>query len=257
VRNSATLFAAALVWPIIGCGEAVLDAVGLPSRVLADGLAAHWTLDETDGTIASDASGNGHDGQLAGGTWISDARFGGGLRLTAGEAVAVPGFPAPAPNWTVSLWIRMSDEQRASNNDDVFTSILSTEIFRSGGWQINIDKRLAEPRFILSYWSPPLMAYVEVECSCGDTGAWVHLAITVDVNTDRVTLYRNGTVADQENRPSDIVPGDTTLYFGRWNMDGRFLHGDLDDVAIWQRALTPEEVIVLTTHPPPRAAATL
>ena len=87
-------FAAALVWPVIGCGEARLDAVGLPPRVLADGLVAHWTLDEGGGTIVSDTSGNGHDGQLTGGAWLATAQFGGGLRLAAGDTVAIPGFPA-------------------------------------------------------------------------------------------------------------------------------------------------------------------
>ena len=38
-------------------------------------------------------------------------------------------------------------------------------------------------------------------------------------------------------------------------MEGRLLNGDLDDIAIWQRALTPEEVSVLTTQPPSRDAA--
>jgi hypothetical protein len=250
VRRRAALLAAALLWPATGCGEAVLDAVGLPPRVLADGLVAHWALDEGGGTIAGDASGNGHDGQLTGGAWFADGQFGGGLRLTAGDTVAVPGFPAATPSWSVSLWIRMSNEQMAFNNNDIFTSILSTENSRSAGWQINIDKRLAQPRFVFSYWSPPLMEYIGVECSCVDSGGWVHLAATVDVSSDRITLYRNGTVADQETRPSDIVPGDATLYFGRWNLDGRFLHGDLDDIAIWQRALTPEEVTALTTQPP-------
>lgn len=255
MRRWPALLAAALLWPITGCDEAVLDAVGLPPGVLADGLVAHWALDEGGGTIADDSSGNGYNGQLTGGTWFADAKFGGGLRLVAGDAVAVPGFPAATPSWSVSLWTRMSDEQMAFNDNDTFTAILSTENIASAGWSVNIDKRLAERRFVFSYWSPPLTGYIGVECSCVDAGAWVHWAAVVDVNTDRITLYRNGTVADQETRPSDIVPGDSTLYFGRWNMDGRSLNGDLDDIAIWQRALTPEEITALTTQPPSRAAA--
>jgi hypothetical protein len=239
-----------LIWSATGCGEAVLDAVGLPPRVLADGLVAHWTLDEGTGADARDASGHGHDGQLQGGTWIADGRFGGGLRLMAGDAVAVPGFPAATPNWSVSVWIRMSNEQMAFNDNDTWTTILSTENGLSAGWEINIDKRLAEPRFVFSYWSPPLTNYIGTECSCVETGGWVHLAAVVDVVTERILLYRNGTLADQETRPSDIVPGDSTLYFGRWNMDGRLLNGDLDDIAIWSRALTPEEVAALSTQSP-------
>jgi hypothetical protein len=144
----------------------------------------------------------------------------------------------------------------ASNSSDTWTTILSTENSRSAGWEINIDKFLAQPRYTFSYWSPPLTDYTGTECSCVQTGGWVHLAATVDTNTDRVMLYRNGMFADQETRPSDIVPGDSTLHFGRWNMNGRTLNGDLDDIAIWSRALTPEEISVLTTQSPSRSAGT-
>jgi len=255
-RPHALAAAATLLGSLTGCGAAPLDAVGLPPRVLADGLVAHWTLDDGAGTTARDGSGNGHDGQLAGGTWIADGRFGGGLRLVAGDAVAVPGFPAATPNWSVSLWIRMSDEQMAFNSNDPFTEILSTENIGSAGWQINIDKRLAEPRFVFSYWAPPLMGYVGAECSCVDAAVWIHLAATVDVVANRITLYRDGKIADQVTRPSDIIAGDPTLHFGGWNMGDRLLSGDLDDIAVWQRALAPEEVTALTTQPPSPADQT-
>ena len=249
MKRRAMLFAAAL-WPVIGCSESALDAVGLPPHVLADGMVAHWPLDESSGSVAGDSSGSGHDGQLTGGTWIVDGRFAGALRLAAGDAVAVAGLPAATPNWTVSIWLRTSDQQLASRGSEVFTQVLSTETFRSGGWQINIDRRLAQPRYVFSYWSPPLTDYIGVECSCVVTGAWVHLAATVDTNTNRITLYQNGMFVDQQTRPSDIVPGDSTLYFGRWNMSGRLLDGDLDDVAIWARALSPAEISALAAQSP-------
>jgi hypothetical protein len=150
----------------------------------------------------------------------------------------------------------MSDEQMAFNNNDLFTEVLSTEKIGSAGWQINIDKRLAQPRFVFSYWAPPLMGYVGTECGCVEAGEWMHFAATVDVDTNRITLYRNGQVADGETRPSDIIPGDSTLHFGGWNMGDRLLSGDLDDIAVWQRALAPEEVTALTTQPPSPADQT-
>jgi hypothetical protein len=248
---SAAIRAAVLLWPIVGCSEAPLDAVGLPPQIVTDGLVAHWSFDEASGTVAEDGSGNSHDGQLSGGTWIEKGRFAGGLRLAAGDVLSVADFPAATPSWSVSLWIRLSTEQLAANSD-TFTEILSTENIGSAGWQINIDKRLAQPRFVFSYWAPPLMGYVGTECSCVETGAWIHLAAVVDVDANRLTLYVDGTVADQATRPSDILPGDSTLYFGRWNMGDRLLNGDLDDVAIWARALKPEEITALTRQSPVR-----
>lgn len=243
------MLAAALVWPAIACGEATMDAVELPPGSLADGLVAHWRLDEGGGTTVGDTSGNGHTGLLDGGTWIADARFGSGLRFAAGDTIAVPGFPAATPSWSVSLWTRLSDPQLAANSE-TWTTILSTENLRSGGWEVNLDRQLDQPRFVYSYWAPPLSDYVGTECSCVETGAWIHLAAVVDVSANLLTLYRNGAVVNQESRPSDILPGDSTLHFARWNMTGRLFNGDLDDVAIWQRALTAEEIVALTKRPP-------
>jgi hypothetical protein len=249
VRPGAVLLAATLSWQVIGCSQAPLVAVDLPPGAFDDALVAHWALDDGSGTVASDSSGNGYDGQLSGGTWIPDGRFGGGLRLAAGDTLTVSGFAAATPNWTVSVWIRLSDAQLAADSG-LFTEILSNEVMDSAGWQINIDKRLAEPRFVFSYWAPPLTDYVGTECSCVDTGAWTHLAAVVDVDANLLTLYRDGAVADQMTRPSDILPGDPTLYFGSWNMPGRLLNGDLDDIAIWSRALTAEDIAALFTHSP-------
>jgi len=250
MRHYGHPFAVAAVWSAMGCGAAPMDAIGLPADQLGSGLLAHWALDDGAGTVARDRSGNGHDGQVTGGTWITDARFAGGLRLAAGDAVAVPDFPTPTPNWTVSTWIRLSTGQLAMDRDS-WVSILSVENYFQGGWQLNIDNRLSQPRFDLAYWVPPLSAYLFVECECVDVGSWIHLAAVVDAEVNRVTLYVGGTIGDQQTRPSDIPPGDSTLYMGRWNANGRLLSGDLDDIAIWSRALTSDEIALLLSQSPP------
>lgn len=246
---------AALSVLLIGCGAAPLDAIELPPNQLANGLVAHWTLDEAAGSVARDQSGQGRDGTVAGGTWIQDGRFMGGLRLAAGDSISVPSFPTPTPDWSLSIWIRVSAEQMA-NNDETWVSIVSMENFFEGGWQLNIDNRLPRPRFDFAYWAPPLNAYVFTECECVEVGRWIHLVAVVDVTANRVTLYVDATVGDQETRPSDIPAGDSTLYIGRWNMEGRLFSGDVDDIAIWSRALTAAEVTSLFTRSPiARAAA--
>jgi len=236
-----------------GCGEGPLDAVVLPPRDLTDALIAHWRFDEGSGAIVADSSGNGHDGQITTATWISDGRFAQALRLGAGDAVAIPSFPAATPNWSVSAWIRLSPEQMAANTE-FWATILSTEILAAGGWEMNIDSHPPAPRFVFSYWSSPLMGYVVTGCECVETGRWIHLAAVVDAAANHVTLYRDGKVVAQRTRPSDFTPGDPTLYLGRWGAGGRILNGDLDDVAVWGRALAAIEVAALTAGPPGDAA---
>jgi hypothetical protein len=238
---------------LLSCRAAPLDAIDPPLRDLADSLVAHWTFDNGSGDVALDDSGNRHDGQLTGGTWIPDGRFGGGLRLAADDSVAVPNFPAATANWSISTWIRMSPDQLEANR--AIGTILTTENFRSNGWELNVDRMSSQPEFVFSYWSPPLDGYLHTECPCVATNAWQHLAAVADAATNHVTLYVNGEVRDQQDKISDIVPGDTTLYFGRWNAEARFLSGDLDDIAVWGRALAPTEIVALSNESPRRRSS--
>jgi hypothetical protein len=235
---------------LLSCRAAPLDAIDPPRRDLADALIAHWTLDNGTGDVALDDSGNRHDGQLTGGTWIPDGHFKGGLRLAADDSVAVPNFPAATSNWSVSAWIRMSPDQLEANR--AIGTILTTENFRSNGWELNVDRMSSQPLFVFSYWSPALGGYLHTECPCVATNAWVHLAAVVDGGTNHVTLYVDGSARDQQDKLSDIVPGDTTVFFGRWNDEGRFLSGDLDDIAIWGRALAASEIVALSNESPQR-----
>ncbi|MET0592792.1 MAG: LamG domain-containing protein [Polyangiaceae bacterium] len=215
-----------------------------PPRDLADSLVAHWNFDEASGDIALDDSGSRRDGQLAGPTRISDGRFGGGLRFASDDAVSVPNFPAATANWSLSAWIRISPEQLEDNR--VIGTILTTENFKSSGWELNVERESAQPMFVFSYWSPALGDYLHTECACVAMNAWLHLAAIVNSETNSVTLYVDGVERDQQPKVSDIVPGDPTLYFGRWNMDGRSLSADLDDIAIWGRALAASEIATLS-----------
>lgn len=52
---------------VVGFGAATLVAVLAAAPARAD-LIAHWNLDETSGTTASDSSGNTHNGTLVGET---------------------------------------------------------------------------------------------------------------------------------------------------------------------------------------------
>jgi hypothetical protein len=250
VSRSGLCVAAVAAWPALACTEASLDAVGLPANArtgnLASGLVAHWTLDEGSGAAARDDSGNEHHGQVAGGSWISDGRFSGGLRLTTGDSVLVPGFPQAAPSFTVAVWIRLSTEQLVMDNN-AWVAILSTENFQQGGWQLNIDNRSTRPLFDFAYWITPLRKYLFAECDCVEVDRWIHLAAVVDEEANQVTLYRDGAIGDQQTRPADITPGDSTLYFGRWNKDERLLSGDLDDIAVWNRPLSANEIATLTS----------
>lgn len=241
----------ALAVALAGCGAAPLEAVAVDPRGLAMGLVAHWTFDEGSGTVVGDSSGNGRDGQLTGGTWSGDGRFGGALTLASGDQVVVPNFPQATADWTVSVWTRASAAQLAADTADTGT-ILSTETVFAGGWQLHLDNRAGYQRFDAAYWAGSTVNdYVVDFCQCIVAGRWIHLTAVFDDDAGSFSLYQDGTVVDRMTMPIPILTGDSTLYMGTWTMSGRFLSADLDDFAIWSRALTSGEVAALSQQSPP------
>jgi len=240
--------AAAFLIVVAGCGPGPLEAVTVDPAGLAQGLVAHWTFDETSGFVVADRSGNRHDGQLTGGSWISSGQFGGALALAPGDHVTVPSFPQATVGWTVSVWIRTSAAQLMMGSTDDWKTIITTENANKGGWQLHLDSRPGFNRFDAAYWpaTMPTGAYVVVYCDCIAEDRWIHLTAVFDGFASELRFHGGAAVVDHQRMPIPILPGDPTLYMGIWNQTGRLLAADLDDVAIWSRALSAAEVEMLS-----------
>ena len=72
----------------------------------------HWTFDEGSGSIASDASGNGHDGNITGAEWTT-GKVGGALYFNAADQQDVVTVPYSAnfdfssvQDFTIEAWIK-------------------------------------------------------------------------------------------------------------------------------------------------------
>ena len=202
------------------------------------------------GVVVSDHSGNGHDGELTGGQWSTVGRFGGALTLATGDWVAVPSFPQASPSWTVSVWTYLTP----ADVNGQYETLISAENVFAGGWQLHFDDRPGYSRYDAAYWvGAPISDYVVLDCNCIETNVWSNLTAVFNGTAAQFTLYRNAVQVDQTEMPHLIAPGDSTLYLGRWNMNERRFSGSLDDVAIWNRALTPDEITVVNRQPPPDA----
>lgn len=78
-------------------------------------------------------------------------------------------------------------------------------------------------------------------------GRWHHAAVTVDRASGKVALYLDGEIVDSDIRRSMLRDASIDSHSGLTiggNSDGDQHHrGKLDDLAIWHRALLPEEVL--------------
>jgi len=208
--------------------------------------------------VAHDDSGNARDGQITGGTWLLDGQFAGALHLADGEFVSVQRFPDVASGFTVSAWVRLASYTQTALNEKQWTTVVSTEA--SGGWEVNVDHLAPEAALHFGFWIGPNSGdYVGQSCAGVTLGAWNQIVGVVDPSTATVTstftVYLNGMPCLSTTTPHRIVPGSATLNIGQWPSGGRFLIGDVDDIAVWGRALVPAEVELLTKTPPPPGPA--
>jgi hypothetical protein len=242
-----------------GCRPGPVDVASLaPPNQLATDLVAHWSFDDGAGTVVHDQSGNGRDGTLTGGTWIA-GKFGGALHFGGQDLVTVPSFPAATASWSLSLWSYIATAelpplpppQPGPPPPNVLEVFASTQN-QTGGWEINAAFGPTVRRYHFGYVAGGLNIPF-ADCDCLILDRWEHVAVVFDATTSTIDIYQNGALATTTPMTGTVLPGDTTLYFGRWAIlnNPLFLTGAIDDVAVYRRALVPEEVANLAQAPAP------
>ncbi len=225
----------------------------LTSAAGAD-LVGLWRFDETSGTIAHDASGNGHDGTLVGDPKWAPGKIGGALEFDGqDDVVEVGAFDVVGPGITLAGWMRpdtftindgrvISKANEWGENDHWW--MLSTI---SSGGEIRLRFRLkteGQNTTTLIAGSGPLV-----------TEQWQHAAATWDGSTMRLYLdgQEVGNVAKAGaalatnpavsvaigSQPSDAFAPATPTHVVK------FFDGLLDDVRLYNEALGQEQLAVL------------
>jgi hypothetical protein len=197
----------------------------------ASGLVAAFSFDEGAGVAAMDASGNALNGAISGATWTT-GRTGGALAFDG-----------------VNDWVTVNDDARL----DVTRLTLSAWIRPTARtpWMTVLMKETADG---LAY---ALYANNDVSRPAGEvlvngvirvasgtavvpTSAWTHLAYTYDGANMR--MYVNGVLVRTVARTGNITPSTGPLRIGGNQLWGEYFTGVIDDVRVYNRALTLAEV---------------
>jgi len=243
---AATILAAVSIPIIIAKCEQTTAAVTKES--LLKGLVLHFTFDraEIDGKVTDD-SGKQNNGKASGVQWTANGKKGGAYVFSAdGQQIAVPNNESLNPKYiTVAAWIKTSftDERWRRIFDKSYSKGYALSI--AGDWQKNKWRGLAS----MEIGPGP---HVSMSKNIVADGEWHHLAVTFD-GTQQL-MYVDGKAQGKPvlwKNHGELGRTDFDLIIGcnRSNLDeddlGVSFRGVIDEPMMWNRALSPDEVVFL------------
>ena len=214
--------------------SAVFDNVKISAIVAPPprGPVAAWAFDEGIGSIARDSIGQ-HHGIVQGAAWTSVGRYGGALSfdglddavivtdsalLDLSSALTVEAWVLPA---TLSGW----------------RSVATKEAPGGVSYALYANSDGARPAGVLNTGGS------EARVSCATQlpfDVWSHIAVTYDGQMSR--LFVNGVQAGSQALSGALVQTAGSLAIGGNAVWGEWFHGRIDDLRVYDRALTAAEI---------------
>ena len=208
-------------------------SVGGPSL---DGLVAYYDFEEGAGTTLLDKSGNNHHGTLVNMTssdWVSGKSglgtaldFDGSNDHVTLRAANTLGFQG---NFTASAWIRLDN----TNGDNT--------ILGQNAAALHLTTRGIKNHF--GFWGNDTSGGSQTL----STGQWTHLAWRY--SNGEQTMFQNG-VLDNSTGGHAALSNNSTIAIGRSNGDRGWFDGRIDEIAIFDKALSNSEIAALASGDP-------
>ncbi len=223
----------------IGSANVTNVSVSCAAATGPPGLVAAFGFDEGSGSSVADASGNGNTGTVSGATWVTSGKFGGALQFNGSSArVNVPNAASLqlTTGMTLEAWV---DPSTVSNvwrdviykgNDNYYLEATSSNASKPDGGLI------AGGTYGDAYGTAALPA-----------NTWSYLAETYDGSNLR--LYVNGSLVATTAHTGSITTSTNQLQIGGDSIYGQYFAGMIDEVRIYNTALTATQIQTDQTTP--------
>ncbi len=216
-----------------------------------DGLVLALDFEETSSDIAHDSSGAANNGTIFGGMPVPGVR-GNALAFApnsnSGSSLLVPNsssLDVGGLELTIAFWIRI--DLPIESGDQVVLSkpwaagSMDDPPFHQFGVELNASSKTLQLFLGTNASNEPVKAVITPAFE-----TWMHVAWVAGSGT--ITGFVNGNGTSPEALPAPIERRGNGLYFGQDTTGSQQFIGALDEIRIYDRALTPSEVSELATR---------
>ncbi|WP_162795674.1 LamG-like jellyroll fold domain-containing protein [Nonomuraea lactucae] len=219
-----------------------------PATELPAGEAALWKLDETSGASAADSSGKNVPATLTGAYTRIPGQLGQVVKFTGGHAATAKPAINTDQSFTATAWVRLDSSTTDQNvldqmgvNQPGFTLAYhtSTAPEYDQRWELSMIREDVPDR---------IRETAVMSKDLAKIGEWTHLAAQYDKTAGKIRLYVDGVlVGERDHGVAWKAQG--AFEIGRARALAGNLNGSVDDVHVYQRALTGNEIRALVGVP--------
>ena len=202
------------------------------------GMVSYWKLDETSGTTFSDYyNGNPANFTGTGGPLFAPGKVNGALDFNGSDhRLSTSTIGNTTNGITIMAWI----------NPDNIGTIDRGIVSKKDAFILEIESTGAKVSFtilngaVYREFEPDVFPGNDLQ-----TGLWTHVAATFDGNTTK--LYINGVAVGSETSTLSALGNSSEPYYIGWTAQtnfatDRFFDGRIDEVAVFNRALSATEI---------------
>ncbi len=197
------------------------------------GLVAAYAFAEGSGTSTADASGNNLTGTLTAAAWTSAGQFGSALTFDGTSSwVTIPATPLLdlPTSLTVEAWVYPTTLTN-------WRTVVIKETDRGYTYALYAANSLGYPAALMNVGGQDVRISGP---SSLPLNTWSHLAMTFDGAT--VRLFVNGSPVASRATTGAVATSSGPLRLGGNGVWGEFFQGGIDEVRLYDRALTQAEL---------------
>lgn len=200
------------------------------------GLAVKWSMDENIGETIADSSGNGNDGIINGASWTTGVS-GSALNFNgANDYVGILDIDL-GNTLTIEAWIRID------GGFGTFGGIIGSQGWGPGDIHFQINPQYGNKlQFGLFGLQPSSFMHSTTVFDESEYGVWHHVAATYDGNSGVGKVYVDGQLQETTTGLNNVQARLYNPRIGSTYDNGRWFNGLIDELTIYDKALTEEEI---------------
>jgi hypothetical protein len=203
------------------------------SNTQAAGLVAAYSFNEGTGVTAADASGNNNTGVLSNATWTAQGRFGNALLFDGTSSVVTI---ASSASLTLTTGLTLEAWVYPTGSVDYWRTVIQKAV---DAFYLQAGSNLATPAMGGTFGGSggTTTAYA---ASALPLNTWSHLAATYD--GAQIRVYVNGALAGSQAVTGALETNGNAIRIGANTYAGESFQGHIDEVRIYNRALSQAEI---------------